>query len=472
MPIGDVLPEIALVLGTAACLVLAMMVPHRLAGLGAVLALATISVAAALTILRAVVEPQKLTFFGTWAVDGVATAGTLLVLATTALVVVLSPEWMRTDRRHGEYYALLLFGALGAIMLVAATDVMELVLGALLSSITGYGLAAYHRASPLSLEAGMKYFLVGAVANTSLVVGVVFLFALVGTTLYSGVATGLDGSGALALAVVLALIVAGLAFKAGAVPGHPWVPDVSQSSPVPSAAFLTVVPKIGGVIALARLVSLFPEGEVGWRPVVAAVAAITMTVGTLAAFFQEDVRRLLGWSAVGQAGFALMAVVAVDASSLAIPALVYFLAAYAVANVCAFAVVAELRGRTAISDYRGLAAGRPWLAGIMTLALLSLVGIPPLAGFVGKLLLFTATIDAGYAWLAVIGVANTVASLFFYLRVVAPMYFERAPSGAPAPLLGRAAGVVVVVTGLLIVGLALGAEPIVGKLEAARMLPT
>jgi NADH-quinone oxidoreductase subunit N len=201
------------------------------------------------------------------------------------------------------------------------------------------------------------------------------------------------------------------------------------------------------------------------------LAAATMTLGNLAALWQTDLRRLIGWSSVSQAGYALIAVVVIGRSEMALPALVFFLAGYAVANVAAFAVVAELRGRTRLDDYRGLASQRPALATVLVVALLSLVGIPPLAGFVGKLTLFTAAIDAGYAWLALLAVANTVASLFYYLRVLGPLYFDEAPAPEPVAVLGRWAGVAAVAAGGAVVAVGLAAGPLLSALAEAQMLP-
>jgi NADH-quinone oxidoreductase subunit N len=181
------------------------------------------------------------------------------------------------------------------------------------------------------------------------------------------------------------------------------------------------------------------------------------------------VRRLLGWSAVSQSGYGLMAVVALGRSDLALPSLVYFLAAYAVANLAAFGVVIELRGRTGRAAYAGLASARPVLALVLVLSLLSLVGMPPLAGFSAKLLLFGATIEAGYSWLAVLAVVNSVISLAYYLRVLAPSYFE--PLAGPVPVLGRWAGAATVVTGFGVVALGVAAEPLLDALSVARLLP-
>ncbi|MBW3577633.1 MAG: NADH-quinone oxidoreductase subunit N [Actinobacteria bacterium] len=421
MPIGDLAPQITLLVGAAAAVIVSLFTGHHRQWLAAPLALAALTVAAAaqLAVRR---DSDVLTFDGQWALDGLTTWGAVIIVVTTALTVGLSPRWMRTDRRHGEYYAMLLLAALGAQVMAGAADVMELVVGILLSSVTGYVLASYHRRSPLSAEAGVKFFLIGGLTNSLLLVGAVLLFTLSGTTLYRDIAAPVATPDASLLVIAVALIVIGIAFELGAVPAHAWVPDVSQGAPAPAAAFLTVAPKIGALIALARLVQVLPSDGVGWRPLVAVVAAATMTLGNLAAFWQDDVRRLLGWSSVSQSGYGIMAAVAVGASPHATPALLTFALAYALANLAAFGVVVALRGRTDISDYTGLARSCPWLTAALTLAMLSLVGIPPLIGFTAKLQLFTATIDAGYGWLAVLAVVNTVASLFYYLRVIGPAY--------------------------------------------------
>jgi NADH-quinone oxidoreductase subunit N len=301
-------------------------------------------------------------------------------------------------------------------------------------------------------------------------VGVAVLYGMTGTTNLADIGTALAADAdPIALSAVVVSIGVGLAFEIGAVPAHAWVPDVAQAAPAPSAALLTVVPKIGALVALARVMQVLPDDVVAWRPFVAAIAVLTMTLGNLAAIWQTDLRRLLGWSSVSQAGYALMAVVVVGRADGAAPALIFFLVGYAVANTAAFSIVTELRGRTDLDDYRGLGASHPWLAAGFAVSLLSLVGIPPLGGFVGKLTLFTTTIDGGYAWLAVVAVANTVVSLFYYLRVIAPMYFETAI--APAPVLGRWAAVsaAVAVAGVVAVGVL--AELALSRLNASNFLP-
>ncbi len=212
-------------------------------------------------------------------------------------------------------------------------------------------------------------------------------------------------------------------------PRTPGCRTLPKGAPAPAAAFLTVVPKIGAAIALARFVDLFPPDAFAVRPLIAIAAFATMTLGNLAALGQSDVRRLLGWSSVSQSGYVLMAVAVVGLTNLALPAILLFMLGYAAANLAAFAAVTHLRGRTDLSDYAGLATSRPWVAVALAVSLLSLVGIPPLAGFVGKLALFLATIEGGYAWLAVTAAMNTVASLFYYLKVVGRAALHRSPTG-------------------------------------------
>ncbi len=461
MPVADVGPEIALIVGAIAALLLAMMLPQRRQGWCLAPALAALAVAAlwALTQMRA----ERLTFSGVWALDGVTGWARLMILAATALCLALAPRWFARDRRHGEFYTMTLFSALGAIAMAGAADLMQLVMAVLLSSVTGYVLAAWHRDWALSVEAGMKYFLIGALANALLVIGVILVLGTAGSTDYAALKAA--GIGAPLGLAGLALIAAGLAFKLGAVPGHAWMPDVAEGAPVPAAAFLTVVPKIGAALALYRLVQLFPQiGAL--PPFIAALSVLTMTLGNLAALWQEDVRRLIGWSSVSQSGYALMAVAVADLTARALPALLWFLAAYALANVTAFAVLAHLRGRTRRADFDGLARTRPAMAAALIVAFLSLVGIPPLIGFVGKLGLFIATIHGGYAWLALAAVLNTVASLFYYARVIGPMYFA-APADPRPAVLGPVSGAVAVLGAAALVGLGLfGAA---GLAEAGRI---
>jgi NADH-quinone oxidoreductase subunit N len=471
--IGHLGPELTLVVGAVVVLLTAAFLPRRAQWVTTPIALAAAGVSAVWSIRLSTIEPM-LTFEDDWALDRVTTGAELTILAVTTVALALAHTWMRGDPRAGEHPAVVLFSATGAMVLAGAADTMEVVVGMLLVAATGYTMAAYHRRSPAAVEAGMKYFLIGALTNAVLLLGVVLLFGLTGTTNLGGTATALatGDTDAIVLLAAVAGIGVGLAFEIGAVPAHAWVPDVAQGAPAPAAAFLTVVPKVGAVVALGRVVQVMPTDVVDWRVFVALLSAATMTLGNLAALWQNDLRRLLGWSSVSQAGYALMAVVVLDRSPLAPGALVYFLAGYAAANVAAFGVVVTLRGRTHLDDYRALAARRPALVAVLVVALLSLVGIPPLAGFVGKVTLFTAAIEGGYGWLAILAVVNTVVSLFYYLRVVGPMYFEDdTVAYEPAPLLGAWATTATISAGLATIVVGLAAGPLLDVLASALMLP-
>lgn len=468
MPLGSVAPEIILIVGAVVTLLYALFAPRRAQRGAAILAMVTVAVAAVASALM-LKGGQEFTFFDTYSVDDTAVWAKLIILVAGAVTIGLSVEWFATDQRHGEYYTLLLLAILGAVVLAAAADLMAIIIGLLLSSATGYVLSAFHRTNARSGEAAIKYYLLGALTNGALVYGAVLLFGLGATTTLVGLADALPGADSTALVAGSALMILGLTFKLGAVPAHAWVPDVADGAPAPVAAFLTVVPKVGALIAIGRLMLIVPEAQVGWRFLIAVLAAATMTLGNLAALWQDDVRRLLGWSAVSQSGYGLMAVAAIGRSDLAIPSLLFFLLAYTLANLTAFGVVVELRGRTERSTYAGLAAAQPLLALALVVSFLSLVGVPPLAGFTAKLALFGAAIDAGYTWLAVVAVVNTVVSLAYYLRVVAPSYFLPLP--APIPILGQWAKTATLFCGAAVVAVGIFAGPLFARFDVSRLLP-
>lgn len=464
--VTKIVPELVLLGGGIVVLLFALFAPRRLQFVGALLALAT-ALGSGIATVSMFDAYQELTLFGSYSVDDVALWSKLIILVVTILVIAMSVPWFARDPRHGEYYTLLLFSALGAILLAGATDLMEFVMALVLSSATGYVLVAYHRRSKLSSEAAIKYFLIAALTSAAMLFGIALIFGLGGSTTLSVLRDELSGSSPALLAGV-ALIVTAFAFKMGAVPAHAWMPDVAEGAPAPVAAFLTTAPKVGALVGLGRLVSVLPD-DIGWRPLVALLAAATMTLGNLACLWQEDVRRLLGWSAVSQTGYALMALATLGRSELDVPSLLFFLLAYVLANLAAFGVVVELRGRTDRMSYAGLARARPLLAMCLVVAFLSMIGIPPLAGFAGKLALFTASIEANYGWLAAVAAVNTVVSIFYYARVLGPAYFE--DRTIPVPVLGRwaATATYAATGGVILLGVA--AEPLLSRFDAATLLP-
>lgn len=468
MPVGDIIPELVLLGGGVLTVLYALAAPRRYQSAAAILA-ALVLVGAALMTVLPTGTAQTLTFADTYALDGPAAWGKIIILGTALLTVALSVRWFASDPRQGEFYAILLFSTLGAVLMAGAADLMMLIMAILLASVTAYVMTAYHRRSKMSGEAALKYYLLGALTNAAMLYGAALLFGAAGTTTLSGLRGPLEGSAGWPVAAGFTMFVLGLAFKIGSVPAHAWVPDVAEGAPAPSAAFLTVVGKVGALIALGRLVSAMPPDAIGWRALVAVMSAVTMTLGNLAALRQDDVRRLLGWSSISQTGYALMAVVALGRSDLALPGLVYFLVAYALANLAAFGAVIELRGLTDRSAYAGLSRRRPLLAGALALSFLSFIGIPPLAGFAGKLALFGATIEAGYTWLAVLAVVNTVVSVAYYARVLAPMYFDERTD--PFPRLGPLARWSIAVATLGFVAAGLAAEGILGRLTGISLLP-
>ena len=413
--------------GAVVALVVGIFLPRRLQTWNALLAGAVLVIAAVAAASK-LPAPPGLVFDQSYAVDAAALWTVLALVATGLLCIGLSVPAFRNDAREAEFYALMLFALLGAFILAGANDVMEILLGVLLTSVGSYALVAYRRTSPPALEALLKYYLFGALTNIGLIYGLILLYGLSGSTILGAIGNGPVAGSDVLLAVAAALVVVGLGFKAGYVPAHFWIPDVYQGATVPIAAFLSIVPKVAAVLALARLVSALQGGALDLAPLIAGISAVTMTWGNIAAFVQTDIRRLLGYSTIAQAGYLLFGVVALAGSAVALPGLLYYFAAYLAANVGAFAVVAST-GRFEIPDNRALVRTEPLLALAMLVSLLSLVGVPPLAGFVGKFALFVATMQAGYTWLMVLGLINSALSLFYYLRVVAPMFVP--PAGAP-----------------------------------------
>ena len=375
------------------------------------------------------IHPGPAVFTGTFTPDAATGAVRLVVVVATLLVIGLGQAELAGTPRESETYALVLLGALGADVVAGATDLLVLAVGFLLASIPLYALIGMTR-TRAGTEATLKTYLLGALLGIVMLAGVSILTGVAGESRYAELAARLPGVPAGLVAAGGIAVLAGLLFKAGGVPGHFWVPDAAQGAGTPAAAFVTTVPKVGALVAIYRLIDALPDGA-ALRPLVAVLAAVSMTVGNLAAFFQTDARRLLGWSTVSQVGYLLIPVAVLGRSALAQPALLLYLAGYAASNITAFAVIAAEPRRT-LADYRGLSARRPWLAGALLVALLSLVGTPPTAVFVGKLTVFTAGWQGGYAWLVLLAVLNSVASLFYYLRWVGPVFSAAEPEPAAA----------------------------------------
>lgn len=415
------LPQIAVLLTGVVALVAAMLPRARLAlwlTVGGLLA------AAVLALLRT--GENTTVFAGTYRIDALSVWAVVILAPTAALTALLAQPEVAGSDREGTLYALFAFTTLGALVLAGAGDVMLLVLGVLMASLGSFALVAYPR-DDRATEAAMKYFVFGSVTGAVMIFGLTFWFGATGSTLLADLSR--LGGFPLAAGAGLVAVLVGLGYKAAIVPFHFWAPDAYDGAPVAVAAYLSVVPKVGAIFALAQVARNLPDAVFNWRLVIALLAVVSMTYGNLAALPQTNVIRLFAYSSIAQAGYFLLGIVAIERNDLALRALIVFAAAYAAMNIGAFAVVARV-GRE-LKAFTGVGRAMPWTGAALVIFVLSLVGVPPFAGFAGKLLLFGAAIDMGYAWLAAIAILNSVLSLAVYLRLIVPLYQERnAPQSA------------------------------------------
>jgi NADH-quinone oxidoreductase subunit N len=399
------------------------------------------------------VDPGRLAFFGALAVDGFALLFKVVVILGALVVVLMSFSYARRFRNPGEFFALLIFATLAASLLCSASDLLMIYLSVEFLSIASYILSGYLKFQPRSTEAGLKYFLYGAVSAAVMLYGMTLIYGFTGTTsLYGGLAPGerglvtlLGGEAARAgananlLLMATSLVTVGFGFKIAMVPFHQWVPDVYEGSPTPMTAWLSVTSKAAGFAVFARVFTALVPFQ-AWSEVLALLAAVTMTLGNLVAIPQGNVKRMLAYSSIAHAGYVLIALAAYRlpggvVNDWAIPGLLLYLITYLFMNLGAFAVLIAVYDRThshEVESYAGLSQRAPGLSLAMTICLLSLAGLPPTAGFVGKLVLFGAAVRADLVWLAVVGVINAVVSVYYYWNVVRAMYLL--PAKEPSPV--------------------------------------
>ncbi|WP_329380359.1 NADH-quinone oxidoreductase subunit N [Streptomyces sp. NBC_01716] len=455
------IPELALLGAAVIGLLTGSWLPRRRQWIVAALAATACTAGLTATAVTMATGREQTVFSAAFAVDTATGIGRLTVLTALLLVIGMSVETVRNHPRETEYWVLLLMSGAGTLAMTGANDLLMLFAGYLLASVPAYALAAFAK-DARGTEAALKYYLLGALLGTTMLAGTALLYGAGHATGYGGLNRALPGAGYGLVAVSLVGVLAGLFFKIGAVPAHFWVPDVSDGALAPVAAYVTTLPKIGGLIAAYRLLHQALAGtDVNWPLLLAVVAAATMTLGNLAAFFQTSVKRLLAYSTISQVGYLLMAPAVATRSELAQQSLLFYLAAYTVTNLGAFAVVTELPRARSLADYRGLARSRPGLAAVLVVCLLGLVGTPPTGVFLGKLEVFSASVDGGHTWLAALAVANTVASLFYYLRWLGPLFVtaDAAPAAAHA-VLGRSAAVTAYVAAALSLALGLAGQAV------------
>jgi NADH-quinone oxidoreductase subunit N len=381
---------------------------------------------------------------GALAVDNLTLALTIIFVAAGAAAVVFS--WRAQAPResaHGEFHSLLLASIAGMAILVAAQNLITLFIGIELLSIPLYVLCATEMRRAASLEAGLKYLIIGSVGSATLLYGLALLYGATGATDFSAIATSIaagHGSDVLLLTGI-ALVLAGLCFKASVAPFHQWTPDVYEGAPTPITAFMAVATKAAAFGVLLRIfdVALVTD-QFDWGPALATLATITIVVGNVGALTQSSLKRMLAYSSVAQAGYIMGGVVV--SSRLGIAATIFYLVVYLLMNLTAFAVIIARERETPYGDdidaVAGIGGSRPELAWPLTIAMLSLAGIPATAGFIGKIYLIQALVDGGYIWLGIVIVIGSMISLAYYLRVVAAIWMREAPSGAASAPAGAA----------------------------------
>ncbi|MBI5165087.1 MAG: NADH-quinone oxidoreductase subunit NuoN [Magnetospirillum sp.] len=371
---------------------------------------------------------------GLFVMDGFGAFTKAMVLLGSAFTLGMSGTFLEREKiGRFEYPVLVLFATVGMMIMISANDFMSLYLGLELQSLSLYVLAAYHRDNLKATEAGVKYFVLGALASGMLLYGASLLYGFVGTTSFDGLAKVFGAEHAVrpSLGVIIGMVfvLAGLAFKISAVPFHMWAPDVYEGAPTPVTAFFAVAPKIAALALFTRVIT-GPFGDLAgeWRQVVIFLALASMFLGAFAAIGQTNIKRLMAYSSIGHVGFALVGIAA--NSVLGIQGLLIYLAIYLFMNTGVFAIILSMRqkGRLVegIDDLAGLGKTHPAMAFVMMVLMFSMAGIPPLAGFWGKLYVFLAAVESGLMALAILGVLSSVVSAYYYLRIIKVMYFDEA----------------------------------------------
>jgi len=374
--------------------------------------------------------------FGVVRADNFALFINLILCLIGIITMVLSSDVVeRENLPVGEYYALVLFAIAGMMLMAEATDLLVIFLALEVFSLAVYVLTALRRSSAGAAEAGFKYFLLGAFSSAFFLYGIAFAFAIAGSTRLDQIGTAMASGPSTTLALLaVGLLVVGFAFKVSAVPFHMWTPDAYEGAPTIVTAFMSTSVKAAAFAAFLRVfLSTLEPMQGHWVPVLSWISALTMIVGTIVGVLQSNIKRMLAYSSIAHAGYLLLGLIAANSAGKA--AVLFYLLAYAVANLGALGIVALLgtadHAHDQLRDFAGLWKARPGLAALMTVFLLSLGGFPPTAGFIAKWYIFTAAVQEGHFWLAIIGVLSSVVSVFFYLRIVVMMYMTE-EAAAPA----------------------------------------
>jgi NADH-quinone oxidoreductase subunit N len=446
-----ILPELVLTAGALLVLIADVLLPRRTQALSWV---TLVAIGATLVSLAPFGATHVEVARGLIAVDRFAFFFKIVFLVAAAMTVLMSMRYLDIEGvSAGEYYFLILCATLGMMIMAGGIDLITIFIGLETMAVSFYILAGFIKPNQRSNEAAVKYFLLGAFSLGILLYGMSLMYGLSGTTNLRAMATtfvGQERDPLLVLAVIL--VTAGVGFKIAAVPFHMWAPDVYEGAPTPVTAFLSVGSKAASFAMLLRIfIEGLPSMDADWRLLFEVLAIATMTVGNLAALTQTNLKRMLAYSSIAHAGYVMIGIVAGGARGIA--ATLIYLFVYSFMQLGAFTVIVLMRRADAagdeLKDLSGLYLRRPFAAFAMLLFMLSLGGIPPTAGFMGKFWLFSAAIESGYVWLAVIGVLNSAVSLYYYVRVIVFMYLRKETFGSEpvvSPALAVALGVAVVAT--------------------------
>lgn len=462
------LPEIFLALSAMALLMYGAFRGER-AGLTANwLAILLLLLTGALVLLMP--EYEKPAFNGAFIVDGFGRFMKILTLIGSAGAIFMSIDYMRHAKLvKFEFPVLIMLATVGMLMMISANDLMSLYLGLEVQSLALYVIAAFRRDSVRSSEAGLKYFVLGALSSGMLLYGISLIYGFTGTTAFSGIATTAS-SGAPNLGLIFGLVffLAGMAFKVSAVPFHMWTPDVYEGAPTPVTAFFATAPKIAAMAMFLRtIITAFPEITQQWQQIIFFISVASMLLGAFAAIGQTNIKRLMAYSSIGHMGYALIGLATGTVAGT--QAVIIYLSIYLVMNFGTFACILAMRRSDGmveeIDELAGLSKNSPMMAFMLAMLLFSLAGIPPLAGFFGKFYIFLAAINAKLYPLAVIGVLSSVVGAYYYLRIIKLMYFDE-PVSRFEPMPGSLKAVLLV-SGLLVILFFTYPAPLVAMASAA-----
>jgi NADH-quinone oxidoreductase subunit N len=384
----------------------------------------------ALIMAQTVVDGRETAFVGSFVMDPAAKVLKLFALASMAVVFIYSRSYLRQQRLlGGDYYLLALFAVLGILVMISASSLLTMYMGLELMSLSVYALVAFNRDSPVAAEAAMKYFVLGAIASGSLLYGISMIYGATGSINLAEIAATVAAGEAMMLPMALGLsfVLVGIAFKFGAVPFHMWLPDVYQGAPTSVTLFIGSVPKIASFALVLRvLIEGLGDMYESWAAMIVILAVLSMVLGNVVAIAQANLKRMLAYSTISHVGFILVGFLAGTAAG--VQGAMYYTLVYVIMALGAFGMIILLsrQGFEAenLEDFKGLNARSPWFAFIMLLIMFSMAGVPPFVGFYAKVAVFGAAIEAGYTWLAIVGVLFSVIGAYYYLRVVWYMYFE------------------------------------------------